>query len=67
MRIIILTITFVFSLSNIFGQTEKAKLKISHLTGEFYIYITSSLPSHQKLKLRSRVSQLVPPIAGAPL
>ena len=42
MRIIILTITFVFSLSNIFGQTEKAKLKISHLTGEFYIYTTYS-------------------------
>ena len=42
MRIIILIITFVFSLSNIFGQTEKAKLKISHLTGEFYIYTTYS-------------------------
>ena len=42
MRIIILTITFIFSLNNIFGQTEKAKLKISHLTSEFYIYTTYS-------------------------
>ena len=40
MRIIILTITFIFSLTNIFGQTNKAKLKISHLTGDFYIYTT---------------------------
>lgn len=27
-------------MTNIFGQTEKAKLKISHLTGDFYIYTT---------------------------
>ena len=40
MRVSILTITFIFSLSNIFGQTEKPKLKISHLTGDFYIYTT---------------------------
>ncbi|KOY84877.1 subclass B1 metallo-beta-lactamase [bacterium 336/3] len=39
-QVIILTITFIFSLTNIFGQTEKAKLKISHLTGDFYIYTT---------------------------
>lgn len=42
MRTIILTITFIFSLTNIFGQTEKQKLKISHLTGDFYIYTTYS-------------------------
>lgn len=42
MRTIILTITCIFSLTNIFGQTEKAKLKISHLTGDFYIYTTYS-------------------------
>ena len=42
MRTIILTIIFIFSLTNIFGQTEKAKLKISHLTGDFYIYTTYS-------------------------
>ncbi len=40
MRTIILTITFFFSLTNIFGQTEQPKLKISHLTGNFYIYTT---------------------------
>jgi metallo-beta-lactamase class B len=39
-RIIILTIAFTFSLTNIFGQTKDAKLKISHLTGDFYIYTT---------------------------
>ena len=40
MRIIILTITLIFSLTKIFGQTNEAKLKISHLTGDFYIYTT---------------------------
>jgi metallo-beta-lactamase class B len=40
MRTIILTIVFIFSLTNIFGQVENAKLKISHLTGDFYIYTT---------------------------
>ena len=40
MRIIILTTIFIFSLTNIFGQTNEAKLKISHLTGDFYIYTT---------------------------
>jgi len=40
MRTILLTIALNFSLSNIFGQTENAKLKISQLTGDFYIYTT---------------------------
>jgi metallo-beta-lactamase class B len=40
MRSILLTITFFFSVSKIFGQTEDPKLKISHLTGDFYIYTT---------------------------
>ena len=40
MRTIILTITFLFLLSKIFGQTEEPKLKISHLTGDFYTYTT---------------------------
>ncbi len=40
MRAIILTITFIFLLINIFGQTNEAKLKISHLKGDFYIYTT---------------------------
>lgn len=40
MRTMLFTITFLFSLTNIFGQTEEPKLKISHLTGDFYIYTT---------------------------
>lgn len=40
MRIIILAMAFMFSLNNVFGQTGKEKLKISHLTGDFYIYTT---------------------------
>ncbi|MBI5858527.1 MAG: BlaB/IND/MUS family subclass B1 metallo-beta-lactamase [Sphingobacteriales bacterium] len=40
MRTIILTISFIFSLINIFGQTKEVKLKISHLAGDFYIYTT---------------------------
>ena len=40
MRTIILTIAIIFSINNIFGQTEEPKLKISHLTGVFYIYTT---------------------------
>jgi metallo-beta-lactamase class B len=40
MRTIILTTIFIFSLTNTFGQIEKAKLRISHLTGDFYIYTT---------------------------
>lgn len=40
MRVVILILVFIFSLSNIFGQADNAKLKISHLTGDFYIYTT---------------------------
>ncbi|OSZ77390.1 subclass B1 metallo-beta-lactamase [Chitinophagaceae bacterium IBVUCB2] len=40
MRAIILTLIFIFSLTNILGQTKETKLKISHLTGDFYIYTT---------------------------
>ncbi len=40
MRAIIFTIIFTFSLSCTFGQTKEMKLKISHLTGDFYIYTT---------------------------
>lgn len=52
MKIIILTITFLFSLTQILGQTKEPKLKISHLTGDFYIYTTyntyeeSSVPAN---------------------
>lgn len=40
MRIIILTIGFIFSITAVFAQSEKPKLKIAHLTGDFYIYTT---------------------------
>lgn len=40
MKLIVLIIIFLFSLTNIIGQTEEPKLKISHLTGDFYIYTT---------------------------
>lgn len=40
MRTIILTVVFIFNLSRIYGQGGVAKLKISHLTGDFYIYTT---------------------------
>jgi metallo-beta-lactamase class B len=40
MRIFFLTLAFIFSLTGLFAQAENAKLKISHLTGSFYIYTT---------------------------
>lgn len=40
MRTITLTIAFILSLINIYGQTKESKLRISHLTGDFYIYTT---------------------------
>ncbi len=40
MRTSILTIVFIFSLTNIFGQAGKEKLKIAPLTGDFYVYTT---------------------------
>ena len=43
MRTILLTIAFTFSLTNIFAQSEKAKLTIAHLTGDFYIYTTYNI------------------------
>jgi len=43
MRIILLTISTIFSLSSIFGQDGKNKLKISHLQGDFYIYTTYNI------------------------
>lgn len=43
MRILILAITFIFSLATVFGQSEEPKLKISHLTDDFYIYTTYNM------------------------
>jgi metallo-beta-lactamase class B len=40
MRQITLVIIFAFSLVYAFGQAKETKLKISHLTGDFYIYTT---------------------------
>jgi metallo-beta-lactamase class B len=42
MRLIIFTTIFIFSFTNVFAQTEEAKLKISPLTGNFFIYTTYS-------------------------
>lgn len=40
MRTTLLTLTFIFSLTMVSGQTKEPKLKISHLTGDFFIYTT---------------------------
>jgi metallo-beta-lactamase class B len=40
MQKIFWTIACIFSMTNIFGQLTEAKLKISPLTGDFYIYTT---------------------------
>lgn len=40
MRTIILTLTCIISLGTMYGQTGEASLKISPLTGDFYIYTT---------------------------
>jgi len=42
MRPIALTLAFIFSLLNSFGQTQALKLKITALTGDFYIYTSYS-------------------------
>jgi metallo-beta-lactamase class B len=42
-------IMFGFSLSSIFGQTENTQLRISHLTGDFYIYTTYNTYQENKV------------------
>lgn len=49
MRTIILTTAFLFSLLSVFGQAENAKLKISPLTGDFYIYTTYNTYEESKV------------------
>jgi len=49
MRTIILAITFLFTMTQTFGQTEETKLSISHLTGNFYIYTTYSTYEGSKI------------------
>ncbi len=52
MRQLLLAITFFFSLNHTFGQTKNPDLKITHLTGDFYIYTTyntyegNKIPAH---------------------
>lgn len=43
MRTITTTIIFLLFLTNIFGQTSDSSLKISHLTGDFYVFTTYNL------------------------
>lgn len=40
MRILLIVTAFFLSLSNLFAQADTAKLKITPLTGDFYIYTT---------------------------
>jgi metallo-beta-lactamase class B len=40
MRTIIITVILFFFQANIFAQAKQAKLKITHLTGNFYVYTT---------------------------
>jgi metallo-beta-lactamase class B len=49
MRTIILSIALIFTVTNIFAQIEKAKLEISHLTGDFYIYTTYNTYKESKV------------------
>ncbi|MBL0359091.1 MAG: BlaB/IND/MUS family subclass B1 metallo-beta-lactamase [Chitinophagaceae bacterium] len=49
MRAFIFTLVFIFSLTNIFGQTEEAKLKILHLTEDFCIYTTYNTYEGQQI------------------
>jgi metallo-beta-lactamase class B len=43
MNKLILTIIFFFLLTNVFAQDSDSKLKISHLTGDFYVFTTYNL------------------------
>lgn len=49
MRRIILTIIILFSLTKLFGQSNQPNLRISHLTGDFYIYTTFNLYEGNKI------------------
>ncbi len=43
MRSVTVTIIFFFLITNIFGQSIKKKIEISHLTGDFYVFTTYNL------------------------
>ena len=42
MKTTIVVMAFIFSLLKCFGQKQEPKLKITHLTGDFYVYTTYS-------------------------
>jgi metallo-beta-lactamase class B len=49
MRIVLLVTAFLLSLSNLFAQADTAKLKITPLTGDFYIYTTYNTYEQSKV------------------
>ncbi len=49
MRKFIATTVFILSLTNIFGQAAGSNLKITRLTGDFYIYTTYNLYQGEKI------------------
>ncbi len=49
MKTILFTIAFFSLLTNIFGQANEPKLKITHLTGDFYIYTTYNTYENNKV------------------
>jgi metallo-beta-lactamase class B len=49
MRTIFFSVAFIFSLSTSFGQTTNTALKITHLTGDFYIYTTYNLYKGERI------------------
>jgi metallo-beta-lactamase class B len=49
MRTIILTIAFIFLLTNVFAQATESNLQINRLTGDFYIYTTCNLYQGNKI------------------
>jgi metallo-beta-lactamase class B len=49
MRTFILTMAFIFSLTNVFGQVADNDLQITRLTGDFYIYTTYNLYNGEKV------------------
>ncbi|GAB3804615.1 BcII family subclass B1 metallo-beta-lactamase [Spirosoma humi] len=49
MRLLLLAITLAFSLTSVYGQTNSDRLKIEHLTGNFYVYTTYSTYEGDKI------------------
>ena len=49
MRTIFLTLSLLFSCSSVFSQADTPKLKISHLSGDFYIYTTYNTYENSKV------------------